>query len=377
MERVLGITASYPSAREPWRMPQAKALFDGFAARGVETTVVVPRAVGDRVGAELEALAGVERPTYPSFSNQRIAPGLSTFRWTVASFRRAVRRAADRHRPPDVVYAYFAFPAGEAALDLARRRDARSVVALGESSIEYYLRHVGEERLRRVLGSVSGILCLCERRREYCRIELGLDDRRLAVIPNAADPDVFRPGDRARAREELGLAADRPIVITVGCFGARKGTHRVLRALRTMPDVGGVFLGNGVRKPIGSQVVHRGAESPRQVARWLRAADLFVLPTRAEGGAPNVVLEAMSVGLPIVVSDIPGMRSVVGDAGILLDDPDDVDGLAAAIRRVLDDPALARRMREASVERARAFTLEDRIDRILSWMETLEPMDHG
>jgi len=91
---------------------------------------------------------------------------------------------------------------------------------------------------------------------------------------------------------------------------------------------------------------------------WYNAADLFVFPSLYEGfGLPP--LEAMACGVPVVVSSVSSLPEVVGDAGLLVD-PLDVEGLAEAMARVLNDGALRAEMRGRGLARAERF----------SWLET-------
>jgi glycosyltransferase involved in cell wall biosynthesis len=83
-------------------------------------------------------------------------------------------------------------------------------------------------------------------------------------------------------------------------------------------------------------------------------ADVFVFPSFYEGfGLPP--LEAMACGTPVVCSNAASLPEVVGDAALTVA-PDDSDGLAAAVGRMLDDPALAEDLRRRGLERARQFT---------------------
>ena len=88
-----------------------------------------------------------------------------------------------------------------------------------------------------------------------------------------------------------------------------------------------------------------------------RAADCFVFPSLAEGfGLP--VLEAMLRGAPVACSNVTSLPEVAGDAALLFD-PLDVDAIAVSVRRILEDPELAERLRVAGRERARRFTWEE------------------
>ena len=112
------------------------------------------------------------------------------------------------------------------------------------------------------------------------------------------------------------------------------------------------WLARLARKPLSGRVRHVGYAPDREAL--YAGARLLVLPSRDEGfGIP--VLEAMSAGIPVVAADRGALPEVLGDAGLLVD-PDDVDGLAAALERMLTDDAFARDCAARGLARAREFS---------------------
>ncbi|MFN2383270.1 MAG: glycosyltransferase [Gemmatimonadota bacterium] len=366
---IAGVANDLATAAEPHRGAFVVSLFDAFRAAGAETTLIVPRPPWRRDDSTLGP-GRVFRPRYLPVSNRTLPGGGSSFRWTAAHFARAAARASRRlASPPTLAYGHFLYPAGWGALAVAGQWTIPAVVALGESSLAYYERRIGLERVRRASRHFAGVLAVSEANRAYCINRLGVDPARIVVIPNAADPAHFHPADKTVMRERLGLPVDRPIVAFVGHFTERKGPQRVLAALAHLPEVGAIFLGAGPDEPTGPQVLFRGLVPNTRVHEWLSAADCFVLPTLAEGSS-NAVAEALAVGLPVIASDIPGVREMVGpDAGLLVD-PLDEAGLAAALRTVLQSSGVRDRLSAAARSRAEAFTLPERARRILDWIDT-------
>jgi glycosyltransferase involved in cell wall biosynthesis len=235
--------------------------------------------------------------------------------------------------------------------------------------MEFYERHLGLKRMRRIADGISGALCVSPENRDYAVNVLGIDEANTLVAPNAADTDHFYPRDRAEERRKLGLPAERTIVISVGALVERKGPLRVMHAIEQLPEVGAVFLGSGPQRPIGEQVLHCGPVPAGDVPSWLSAADIFVLPTLGEGSS-NAVAEAMACGLPVVTTDLPSSRSMVpDDAGVLVP-PGDSDALRSAIRVLTADCARREEMSSRSFETASNYTLEIRTTRIRDWMAT-------
>ena len=192
-----------------------------------------------------------------------------------------------------------------------------------------------------------------------------LQGRALTIIPSAVDIDRFRPGlDASGLRADLGLEGKRVLAFT-GRLVPHKGVDILLDTLSLLPeDVALVVVGAGPRLPslIGHArrigVSKRVRFCPRvtdeELPRYLALADVFVFPSqnRLEGFG-LVVAEAMAAGLPVVIADMPGVREVIepGKEGLLAE-PLIASDLAAKVRTLLDDPALARRMGAAARRRA-------------------------
>ncbi len=201
--------------------------------------------------------------------------------------------------------------------------------------------------------------------RSYGVTSAGLRGLPLEIIPSVVDLDWFRPGIRADdLRAQLRLDGRRVLVFT-GRLVPHKGVDVILEALRQLPpDVVLVVIGAGPRLP------HLIAEARRQgvsdrvrfcpnvsdddLPRYLSLGLAFVFPSqnRLEGFGLAAV-EAMAMGVPVVVADVPGVREVIDDGreGLLVE-PLIASDLADKLRTVLDDPELARRMGAAARRRA-------------------------
>ncbi len=201
--------------------------------------------------------------------------------------------------------------------------------------------------------------------RSYGTTSAVLRGRELDIIPAVVDLRRFRPGlDVTELRRELGLEGRRVVAFT-GRLVAHKGVDVILQALRELPpDVSLVVVGRGPRLVDLERLARRVGVAERalfcpsvsddDLPRYLALANVFAFPSqnRLEGFG-LAVAEAMACGLPVVTSDMPGVREVIDDGvhGFLVQ-PLLADDLAAKIRILLDDPALARRLGEAARRRA-------------------------
>jgi glycosyltransferase involved in cell wall biosynthesis len=219
----------------------------------------------------------------------------------------------------------------------------------------------------------------------------GIAEDRFRCIYGGVDTDRYRPftaDERRAARAALDLPEDARVLVSAGALVPRKGMDRVLRAwarLRPTPGrdvlllVGPSNLAEGLpprfadhpaelralAAAAGVEGTVRFAGRVGDLERWYGAADVFAFLSHREGQG-YVIVEAMASGLPCVVSSLGGIgRELVADGGLVADDPDDADAVAARIGELLADPArrraLGERVRARAVERfsmparARAF----------------------
>jgi glycosyltransferase involved in cell wall biosynthesis len=189
-----------------------------------------------------------------------------------------------------------------------------------------------------------------------------LTRRPVTVVPNAADP--------------LPTSADEPgrRLVYMGSFMPYKNVDTLVRAVAALPDhelhlMSRVAPAERARLTAlapGARLVFHDGASDAGYAAALRGATALVSASRDEGfGIPLV--EAMGVGTPVVVSDIPVFREVGADAGAYVD-PDDVDGFVAAIR-ALDDPQVRAARGEAARERAKHYSWSSSARTLLDLLE--------
>ncbi|MGQ9926707.1 MAG: glycosyltransferase [Chloroflexaceae bacterium] len=194
----------------------------------------------------------------------------------------------------------------------------------------------------------------------------GVPPERLVYIPNGVDLSLYtQPVPRALLREELGLSADAPVIGSVGRLTYQKGFDVLLQALaRPGLEAAHLLLAGSGEEQERLQALARDlkihdrihfAGYRRDVPQWLGALDLYVHPSRFEG-TPNILLEAMAAGCPIVATNVDGNGEILinGQHGWLVP-PDHPCALADAIQTALDDPTEAHRRAQAAQERARHY----------------------
>ena len=173
---------------------------------------------------------------------------------------------------------------------------------------------------------------------EASRMMLSGTGLQFEVVRNGVDIDWFQPVEdaveKAQLRADLGLF-DGLVIVTTGGLSQRKNQAVAIEAVRQLPGAELVIVGEGGCRPTLELLCGEGrcrlVGRQADVRPWLRAADLFVSTSRAEG-MPNAVMEAMACGLPAVLSDIPPHREIWdadgGRSAVLVDggDPGAVAG---------------------------------------------------
>jgi glycosyltransferase involved in cell wall biosynthesis len=201
--------------------------------------------------------------------------------------------------------------------------------------------------------------------------DLHVKPRRL--IPNPVDTHVFTPGEKGEARASLDLPADRPIILLparhafTSSFKDASMFEAALRALADLRPLGVTF--GDIDGPATEEVrMVPPSFDETLLARYYRAADVVVVPSRAET-LPLTILEAFATARPVVATRVGGIPELVTERrnGLLVD-VGDVQGFAAALRLVLESPELAAILGAAGLDDARSgHDLDHVADLWLEW----------
>ena len=210
---------------------------------------------------------------------------------------------------------------------------------------------------------------------DECTRLLGVPAAKVTMTPNGRDPRVFYP------RLDRG-DAEVPLVAFVGALTEGKRPGRFIEAVAALRSRGAEFravlIGDGaLRSAVEGPAAAAGVEmlgSRSDVAELLGRADVMVFPSMPQGeGMPGVLLEGGLSGLPIVATDVPGVRSVVDDGvtGYVVD-VDDLEGMVDALSRLVGDEALRQAMGKAA--RSRCITRFSIGAVGAQWLELLTPL---
>ncbi len=364
---VLVVTNLYPNRADPGRAPynrqQVRALREHARLRVVAPvfwTAPRARAVA-AAGPEVWDGIEVHHPLYvypPRFG--RAAHGLCYWACIAGTLGRLWRE-----EPWDLLYGTWLFPDGHAVAQAARRFGRPCVLKAHGSDVNEVARHPFRRALiRRAMDHAAAVVAVSRALGDRLTA-LGAPPGKVRLLYNGVDPQAFRPLDRGWARRALGLPEDEPLVLFVGNLKRAKGPGLFVEALGRLARNGGApagaILGSGPYRTALERAIRArglqgrvhlaGAADHPVMATWYAAADAVCLPSLMEG-VPNVVLEALACGRPVVATAVGGIPEVMDETCGALVPAGDVEALAEALAGVLNRPwdpgALAHRVAHLS-----------------------------
>jgi glycosyltransferase involved in cell wall biosynthesis len=218
-------------------------------------------------------------------------------------------------------------------------------------------------------------------------VELEIPPRRVEVISDAVDIDVFRRCGKADARQELGVGQNDFLVMYVGQMYKWKGVETLVAAAAFLSDDTHIWLVGGTPEELpriekllsapGADLVKLiGYVAPTQIPTCLAAADVLALPNSGQTAvsryytSPLKLFEYMASGRPIIASDLPSLREIIThEETALLVPPDDARAFAAAVERLRYDADLARRLAANSLQIVADYTWDHRAAQIIELIQ--------
>ncbi|GAC1416688.1 MAG: glycosyltransferase family 4 protein [Acidobacteriaceae bacterium] len=260
-----------------------------------------------------------------------------------------------RRFQPDIILNYVVYPDGLAATQIARKLGVPSVLTAIGSDLNRIPGRLVKTLTQRALHQASVVTTVSH---DLARtaIALGSDAQRTVPILNGCDTSIFHPGSpdseaRAAARAELGLPDSAEAIVYVGRLDLRKGLLELIQAvaeLRTQrPHAHCYIVGDGpdraaLTEAIASNDVTQSITlvpscPTAGVARWMSASDLVTLPSYKEG-CPNVVIEALASGRPVVATNVGGIPELMDESCGRLVPAKDSSALREALAATLSHP---------------------------------------
>jgi teichuronic acid biosynthesis glycosyltransferase TuaC len=325
---VLVLTSSYPSAMAPHNGVFVREHSLALAEEGPCVTIVAPRIFREDPAYSHDGLLHVRRFGFLSgrrlLSEYRRVPVLRMATYVVSGLFSTL--AVARARRPCVIQAHWIVPAGVIGVAAGKLLGVPVVITAHGSDVRMATDGPWPVRLlaRRALINADHVIAVSQAIRQVLVTRLGVAPQRVAVVPMGVDQRLFKPGGRAAARLTLGVPAEAGVVLFVGALTQLKGVSELVEAMPSVvaasPEArlyvaGAGPLDDDVRRRTGElgldgKVTLLGDVAHDEIARWMNAADVLVLPSRREG-LPVCLMEAAAVGLPVVATDAGGSAEIV------------------------------------------------------------------
>lgn len=362
MRKILVLTSHHPSRRRPLQALYGYYTYQALA-RYCEIRLVAPvpwwtrwRSPGEIVSPPRERWGEIDVEYPPYWS----VPGAIPLHAAAMASSLAGRvRAIRREFPFEAILTAWAYPDAAAAARIASSEEVPLVATVLGSDVNVLPRKPAlRSQIVAALSQARRVVSVSEALAGEV-VRLGVPRERVLVQHNGVDGTVFTIADRSTARAALGLSRDRPLIGYVGRLSHEKGADVVVEAMgelvrRDSRPVDLVIVGSGPVEPalraragalgLGDRIHFAGHRGHEELPRWLSALDVFCLPSRREG-CPNVVLEALASGRPVVASNVGGVPELLRrDNGVLVA-PESPPALADALGRALDrtwDPVALR-----------------------------------
>ncbi len=218
---------------------------------------------------------------------------------------------------------------------------------------------------------------------DICRI-LKVNEKKIVVIPDAAMLEsVDEDASTVNLQEKFGIVG--PYLLYVGSIHPRKNVGRLIEAYAQLKTLKGIshqlVIAGTLRwqadksikteafKKVKDSIIFTGRVNDNELVCLYRNCDVFVYPSLYEGfGLP--VLEAMSLGAPVVTSNISSLPEVAGDAALLVN-PRDIDDISYGIESILSNQELADQLREKGRKQASLFSWKDKALKVLEVLESV------
>ncbi len=295
---------------------------------------------------EFEKIEGIEtwHPRY------LVTPkiGMSFYgRWMAKGAEDLIRRLHEAD-PIDLIDAHYIYPDGYAAVKIARKLGLRVVITARGTDINLFSElPLIRPLIKRTLEKAGHIVAVSAALKDKI-VSLGIAEQKISVIRNGVDKSVFHLRDKTESRRKLGIEQESKIILAAGSLVKEKGFDRLIDAMSLLDcrDLKLYIAGEGPERErlqrkidglgLSKKIVLAGVKAQTELADWYSAADLLCLVSHREG-CPNVVIESLSCGTPVVSVDVGGVRELISqpDCGHIIDEYS-AEALAQAILCALD-----------------------------------------
>ena len=279
------------------------------------------------------------------FSPPKIARNLYGFFFYLGI--RKIAKQIWKNFPFQAIYVAWAYPDAVGCALLAKELGVPYFVqVLGSDINDYSQYYFRRKMIVHTLNNAIQVISVSQALK-YKLVEIGVRENQVAVVYDGVDKNIFHPVDKNTARKKLCLDENEKHILFVGNLKPVKGLNFLIPAFKHLVDnyqekVKLHVIGFGVLQPVleemtakfnlSNQVNFLGEKDHAEIALWMNASNLLVLPSLSEG-VPNVILESLACGTPVITTDVGGIPEVIvsGELGLMVP-PKDASALARALR---------------------------------------------
>jgi glycosyltransferase involved in cell wall biosynthesis len=349
MLRVLALTNLFPNRFEPTRATYNYEIFSRLAERA-QLTLFVPISFMTLVRNPKRIFEWLSSDSKYPFANYFLYIHLPGFFIKFNSFLMALCLVLQFPKKVlfqqyNVCFGSWLYPDSDALRLLSRLRKLRLVVMALGTDVNLGLRATNTRAgTLRVLHGAAMVILVSEALRKIVIVE-GVKESATKVVYTGVDRSKFYPCDKTQARRNLAIPSDKRIVLFVGSLIRTKGCFELVEAVTHLNSKkpGSIMLlvigAGSARKELELHIHSLGATEfvrligliePAKLGQWYCAADLFCLPSHREG-VPNVILESLACGTPVVATAVGGIPEVLNEGNGHLVNVNDVPDIASGI----------------------------------------------
>lgn len=284
---------------------------------------------------------------------------------------------------PDLILSYWVYPDAYAAVKVGKKFGIPVVTTPIGTDLNRNLKGLMRSFTSWTLKN-SDLVVTVSRDLAETTVRLGAARSKVVPILNGCDTSIFHPKVQAEARNRVGMSTSEKSVLYVGRLDVLKGLQELVTACaelsRTHSDLRLTMVGEGPAKAMIEQLAASLGVTNRlrivppcpstMVSEWMNAADVFALPSYAEG-CPNVVVEALNCGRPVVASRVGGIPELVDERRGMLVPSKDTKSLTSALNE-----ALARMWNNQEIARLSCRSWDDTANELFKACSTLLSTNH-
>ncbi|PWU02329.1 MAG: glycosyl transferase family 1 [Bacteroidetes bacterium] len=282
-----------------------------------------------------------------------------------------------------VVHAHYVFPSGWLAKWYKKLFGARFIVTAHGGDIDKMVKKSGriQNMTKNILAEADHVIAVGQELFATLENEFKLPASKLSLINMGVNLSVFKQVDKGNARMQCGIPTGKTPILFVGNIIEQKGLNELIVAYSTIkkdhPDYELYILGSNKdqgyfqkintlisEKELSQSVHFLGTKNQAEVALWMAAAEVFVLPSHIEGFG-LVALEAMACGTPVVGTNVGGLKYLLDDGNGVLVEVKNADSLKRGIQSVLESEELKQRLIQNGLEMAKENDQDIMTDQVI------------